>query len=335
VNDLLDLIVLVADVNNITCDPAAPFKAVVIETARDPKVGISATVIIKSGTIETGTFAVSGTAFAPVRSIENFEGKRVDTLACGKPARITGFTEEPAVGSLVTVVKTKKEAEDVTNGSRVGLANTRGAAAPDDDTKTTLRLVLKADTAGSLEALRYEINKIPHPDVDVLIVAGSTGAINENDVKLLIGFTPSVILGFNTKVDASAKDLAERQHIQVEIRTIIYELSNWVTEELQKHEPDRSGDAIHGVAKVLKEFSTAGSKHVIGGKVEEGRLKRGDLVTIIRRGIEVGTGKITNLQTQRTDAAVVEAGTECGMQVDSKADIVAGDTLQVGGPGRG
>jgi translation initiation factor IF-2 len=330
VPELLDLIVLLTEVHGITVDPSAPFRAVVIESARDPRAGINATMIIKAGTLTTGTFAVSGTAYAPVRAVENFEGKRVDSLAAGKPVRITGFSDEPQVGSTVTLVATKKEAEDAVKEATQ--ADKRSSdQSLEDSKKPLMRLVLKADSVGSIEALQYEISKIPHPEVEYRVVAATVGAVSEADVKLLIGFQPSVILAFNTKVDAGAKDLAERQHIAIETRTIIYELSEWLAEETKKHEPDRSAETVHGVAKILKAFSVTGTKHVVGGRVEEGVIRRNDIVTIYRRGIEVGTGKIINLQEQRADAAQVSAVAECGMQIDSKADIVAGDTIQMGG----
>lgn len=326
VPELLDLIVLITDVQAITVDDATPFSAIVIESARDPRAGISATAIIKSGTIKVGTFVVAGSSFASVRALENFEGKRVDLLTAGKPVRIPGFNVEPQVGSVIVLADSKKEAEETAE---------KNVKKPTEATKASgekpvLRLLLKADSQGSLEALEYELSKVPHEKVDHLIVQKSTGPVTEVDVKHLIGFMPAAILVFNSKVDASAKDLAERQHIMLTERSIIYELSEWLAEESKKHVPDETANTITGTAKVLKEFSVAGSKHVIGGRVETGVLRRGDTVTIFRRGIEVGTGKVVNLQQQKSDAAQVTEGLECGMQVDSKADIVAGDMFEAG-----
>lgn len=331
VSELLDLIVLVTDVQGLTVDTGAPFSAIVIESARDPRAGISGTVIIKAGTLATGSFVVAGRSFAPVRAIENFEAKRVSEIGAGSPARISGFNEEPAVGAVVTVVATKKEAEDLARGAEKKAQESQSVTGE----KPVLRLVLKADTVGSLEALEYELSKVPHEKVDHLTVSRTTGPVTEADVKLLIGFTPAAIIAFSTKIDAGAKDLAERQHIDCVEKSIIYELSEWLAEESKKYEPDETGDTVTGTAKILKEFSVAGSKHVVGGRVETGVLKRGDLVTIYRRGIEVGTGKVTNLQQQKSDAAQVSEGMECGMQIDSKADIVAGDTLEAGGKRHG
>lgn len=337
VPELLDLILLVADVQGITCDASAPVNGVVIESTRDPRSGISATVIIKSGTISTGGFAVSGLAYAPLRILEDFAGTKVNAMTCGKPVRITGFSDEPAVGSVVSVVATKKEAEEI---AKLTVAKERDRhAAPgistSDVPRVVMRLVLKADTAGSIEALQYELNKIPHEHVDIIIAGTGIGTINENDVKLVIGFSPAALLGFNVKIDASAKDLAERQHIAVETRAIIYELSEWLTKQIAEHTPDLSADAATGTAKIIRSFSTSGNKHVVGGKVETGTIKLGEMVTILRRDVAVGTGKVTNLQLQRADVNTVSEGLECGMQIDTKADVVAGDMIQSGGKKHG
>ena len=325
--ELLDLIALVTDVQGLTVDAQAPFKGIVIESARDPRAGISGTMIVKSGTLKTGTFLVAGPTFAPVRAIENFEGKRVTDIRAGSPVRVSGFTEEPAVGSVVTVVTTKKEAEALVLGQQKKHGTDAQVASGE---KPVLRLLLKADSQGSLEALEYELSKVAHEKVEHVVVSHTTGPVTEADVKLLIGFLPAAIIVFNSKVESGARDLAERQHIALVEKNIIYELSEWLAEETKKHIPDETGNVVTGTAKILKEFSVAGSKHVVGGRVETGVLKRGDLVTIFRRGIEVGTGKVLNLQQQKADAPQVSEGMECGMQIKSKADIVGGDMLEAG-----
>jgi len=336
VSELLDLILLVADVQGISADTEKPLKAVVIESQRDPRSGISATVIVREGTLSTGGFAVSGTAYAPLRIVENFMGEKVTSIACGKPARIVGFTDEPKVGSVVTSVETKKEAEQavaqaLADTKRVDVVHSHDVQSE----KPAIRVVLKADTAGSVEALEYELGKISQEKVGILIAGKGVGTINENDVKLLIGFSPAALIGFNVKIDASAKDLAERQHIMVETKDIIYQLTEWLGEEVKKYVPDDTGDAITGTAKILKQFSTSGAKHVVGARIETGVIKLGEMVSIIRRDIEIGRGKITNLQQQRSDVSSIGEGMECGMQIDTKADVVAGDMIQAGGKKHG
>ncbi|MDE2078764.1 MAG: GTP-binding protein [Patescibacteria group bacterium] len=326
VPELLDLIVLAADLHAISCDPTKPAEGIVLEASRDPKIGVSATVIVKQGTVKAGGFAVSGSAYAPLRIIEDYAGKKIKEICCGKPARIVGFTDEPKTGALMTVVATKKEAEALVAKNAVPTKAAERRSAPGaNNEKAVIRLLLKADTAGSLEALEYELGKIKEEHIEFLTVGTGTGAISENDVKRLIGFSPAVILGFNVKVEPNAKDLAERQHIGIEARAIIYELSDYLKAEVERLKPEVPEPA--GRAEILRHFSTTGTKHVVGGKVVEGTLKLNERVTILRRGIEAGSGKITNLQMQRADVSSVPEGMEFGAQIDTKADVVQGDSV--------
>lgn len=330
--ELLDLLALVTDLENITCNPLKEARATVIESARDPKSGISATIIIREGTVTTGTFAVAGSAWAPVRALLSASGTREKELACGKPAFISGFSEEPEVGAEMVFVATKKEAEtlaketsteSVTSQKREGTLNEKGEA------KVPIRLLLKADSMGSIEALEYELGKVPTETADLVIVDKSVGAVSENDVKGLVSFENAIVLAFGVSVDGSAQDVADRQNIHIEARSIIYELTEWLSAEVLKRAPATPEEKVIGRAKIIKFFSTAGTKHVVGGKMEEGVLKKGNTVSIVRRGIEVGKGKIINMQSQRADVDSISEGQEFGAQIDAKADIVGGDIIEL------
>ena len=326
VPELLDLIVLAADLNEITCDAAATPEAIVIESGRDQKVGVSASMIVRAGTFATGAFAVAGDAWAPIRMLEDASGTKVKEVVCGKPARISGFSKEPTVGARVRVFESKKEAETAAHAHETKTVDLGPAAA---EGKTVIRLVLKGDTAGSVEALEYQITTVPHEHAELVVVHASAGPISESDVKLLIGFPNAIILGFNVKAEGSARDLAERQRVVIEAREIIYELTEWLTKKVAELAPGIVEEPVLGSAKILKHFSSAGAKHVVGGRVEHGVLKRGNMVTVIRRGLDVGEGKITNLQSQKANVDTVEEGAEFGAQVDTKADLVQGDAIEV------
>lgn len=330
VPELLDLIGLVADLRDISCDAGKPLEGMIIESARDPRAGVSATIIIREGTLKIGGFAVAGRAIAPLRSIEDFTGAKVTSLSCGKPARITGFSEEPRAGARLLVVDTKKEAERLAEEEKIPekLRPEARAEGEVNGARTLVRLALKADTAGSLEALEHEIGKLDPEGVELRVVFKGIGPVSDNDIKPLIGFNPSIILGFNVKTDASAKDLAERQHLSLETRTIIYELGDWLKEEVKKYKPETSLDTVTGTVEIIRHFSTTGAKHVVGGKVLSGVFNLHDRVLIKRRGIEVGPGKVINVQSQKADVKSVTQGTEFGAQIESKADIVAGDQLE-------
>lgn len=330
VPELLDLVLLVADLHDISCDSGKPLEGIILESSRDARTGTSATVIVKQGTLSAKGFAVSGVAYAPLRAIEDFTGTKVNEILCGKPARIVGFSAEPKVGALLTVVETKKEAEELVSKNTNPQEGARLAQGEENQGTVIIRLIIKADTAGSLEALEYEIGKIHGERAQLFVVSKGVGTISENDIKPLIGFSPAMVIGFNVKIDSSAKDLAERQHIAAETRSVIYEIGDWLLAEVKRLEPPLATESISGNAQIIKRFSTAGTKHVIGGKVTEGVLKVQDKITIMRRGIEVGPGRIINLQMQKADVTSVPEGMEFGAQIETKADIVAGDALVAG-----
>lgn len=324
IDELLDLILLVTDLEDVHCDASLPPRAVVIESSRDPRSGVSATVIVRDGIFTTGTFTVADDAWAPLRMIENAEGKMVKEIACGKPAKIIGFSKEPRVGSELIIVETKKEAE---NKATEGEAPRQETIANDDERKP-VRLILKADSTGGLEALEYELKKVPQESACIIIVDKSVGSIAENDVKALAGFDDALIAGFNVKVDASAADLAERQGISFMTKGIIYELTEWISGEVERIAPKEPEVVVTGSAKILKHFSSSGNKHVVGGRVENGVITRGALVTISRRGVDVGTGKLINIQAQKADVQSVSEGQEFGAQIETKADVTGGDSIE-------
>lgn len=325
IDELLDVILLITDLEEIRCDQDAAPRAVVIESARDPRSGVAATVIVRNGVFKTGAFAVADDAWAPLRILEDARGKKVKEIVCGTPAKIIGFSKEPRVGSEVYVVMSKKEAEEAALRGETPVEQIASAVAGD---RKPIRLILKADTAGSIEALEYELKKISQENACLIIVDTSVGSVTENDVKRLIGFDDALIAGFNVKVDASAADIAARQGVKIETRPIIYELTEWLQKEVERIAPALPETVITGSAKILKYFSTTGNKHVVGGRVENGVLKRGASVVIHRRGIDVGHGKLVNLQTQKSDVDSVSEGMEFGAQIETKADIIGGDTIE-------
>ncbi len=207
------------------------------------------------------------------------------------------------------------------------LVNIRAMYGLERDDTWTLPLVLKADSVGTLDAVKQEIGKIALDRIVIKIIRAETGDINENDVKLAQGSKDSIVLGYNTKVDAQARRVSDVQKTTVETFDIIYKLTEWVTDEAKKRAPKVTSEESHGQLKILKTFSINKTKQVMGGRVETGRLSLGDTVKIIRRENEIGRGTIMELQQARSAVKSVEAENECGLMVESKIEIVAGDVL--------
>ncbi len=331
--ELLDLIVLQAEISELQADADAPATGLVIESHVDARRGNTATLIVQNGTLKSGQFIVAGAAWAPTRIMENFLGKASKELGPSSPARVVGFSTLPVVGSTWSVVANKKEAESTT-----AALERRPAASPTAKSEeeigvetTVLPLIIKTDVAGTGEAVAHELAKIPvDPRMEVRVLVQSVGAIGEGDVKLASGGkTPGIIVGFNVKVEREARDLAERLGVTIETFDIIYKLTEWLAAQIEERRPRANTEVVVGAAKLLKFFSTQKGRAVVGGRVEEGTIKSGAEVRIIRRDEEIGRGKIVGLQAQKKEVKEVEAGNEFGAMVRTDALPAAGDRLEV------
>jgi translation initiation factor IF-2 len=329
--ELLDLILLAAELEEITADPSKPGRGLIIEAHTDKKRGNTAMLIVLDGTVASGKYVVAGECTAPVRIMENFLGKPVKEAGPSEPIRIVGFTPLPAVGTQWEVAANKKEAEAkaAENRANASKAAPSAGAAPDDQ-KLVIPLIIKTDVAGTGEAVVHEIQKLPqHDNLEVRVVARGVGAITEGDIKMLAGSTtPGLVVGFNVKVEAAARELAERQGVTVNTFDIIYKLAEWLAEIIEERRPRAQVEEIKGAAKVLKFFSAQSGKVVLGGRVEEGALSEGTEVRVMRRDEEIGRGKIVSLQTGKAPAKKVESGTEFGAMIRTETMIAAGDRLE-------
>lgn len=332
VPELLDMILLLAELENLTANTGDTAEGIVIESHITPAQGISSTLIITNGTMKKGSFLLADQSIAPVRAIENFLGEKVESATFSAPIKITGFDGLPSVGAMFHVYASKKDAE-VARDAQI-TKSTKGVTAPHARTiplaenALVIPIILKSDVGGTLEALEKELGKIEHERVALKFVAMGVGAIGENDVKLASGADNPIVLGFHVKVDRKAAEIAERFNVTIKTFDIIYELSQWVEEEMARRAPKVLTEEITGTVKILKIFSTAKNKQVIGGKVLTGIIEQNSVVKVMRRDVEIGQGKIIGMQTQKISVKKVDEGHECGMMVEAKIEIMPGDTLE-------
>lgn len=325
IDELLDLILLQAEVEELTGNPTAPAAGFVLEANRDPRVGVTATLIIKNGTLKTGDFVVIGNESAKIKKLENHLGQAVKTASLSAPVKVYGLTDIPPVGLPFSAYTDKKQAEQAAGQYQ---AKPASESANTNDDKYRLPVVIKADVAGSLEAVRKELKKLETEAAGFNILAEGLGAIGENDVKLAAGSAQSIIIGFNVKVERSAIDSAERLSITIQTDNIIYKLSEWLTEALEKRRPKQVVEETSGEAKILKLFSKTKNKQVVGGQVNVGALGRGREVKILRRDKEIGRGKITDLEQSKKKTGQVAEGEQFGATVESPLSIAPGDIIQ-------
>lgn len=322
--ELLDLLVLTADLSELSGDTNASASGLIIEGLQDPKRGVTATLIVRNGTLGSGMFVVSGTTYAPTRIMEDFTGKTIKEAGLSTPVGIVGFTESPEAGSEFVTVGSKKEAEVMI--AEAALAN---------ETKTersvsslpVVPILIKADVLGSIDAIKHELDKFESDRIAVKIIGATAGDITASDVQNVSATENAIIVGFNVKVERAATDLSERLGVEIDTFDIIYDLSEWLETALKTRTPKREEEQTTGRAKILRHFSTQKNLHVLGGRIEEGEIKLGQTVKILRRDIEIGKGVMKNLQQQKSDSEKVSDG-EFGMQVDAKVEIAPGDHLE-------
>lgn len=327
VPELLDLVLLTADLAEFKADPSLPASGFVLESTQDPKRGLTATLIVKNGTLTIGSYVVAGNASAPVRFIENFAGTRVESSAPSSPARVSGFSELPPSGTPFVMVKGRKEAEAIiaTANKSVGTSTGSGHEVTEEG-KAVLPLVIKADVTGSIEAIKHELGKITHENAVIKILSANVGAVTDGDVKSAHA-AGGVVIGFSVSVDSAARELSERTGVPVDSFTIIYDLGKRVTELLAERAPRLAKEEVLGEAKLLRVFSETSNKRVVGAKHLSGTLTVGGLVKVVRRDIEIGRGKILNLQQARADVEEIKVEGEFGMQIETKAEVAGGDSI--------
>jgi translation initiation factor IF-2 len=326
VEDLFEMILLVAEIEELKGDRRNVARGFIIEAKVDCRKGISATLIVKDGVIKQGEFVVAGDALAPIRIMEDFAGKKIVEATFSMPISIVGFNKLPQVGELFEVVSTKKEAELLIKENE-SLKEKIEEVVASSEKEVVFPLILRADVSGSLEAIKHELKKIESDFVDVKVIDCGVGNVNEADIKMVSGKDYSTIVSFNTDTDSGVRDLAERMNVEIQTFNIIYKLTEWVNEKVRSITPIQSIDESRGEARVLKCFSRTKNKQVIGGKVLSGTLSKNTAVKIMRKEEELGRGKILELQSQKTKTDSVYEDNEFGSMVESKEEINGGDVL--------
>lgn len=325
IEELLDLVILAADLAELEGDTNAPATGKIIEGKMDTKRGNTATLLITNGTLKSGQFVVAGEVFSPVRIMEDFQGKPVKEASLSTPVRIVGFTDIPKIGAVFTVVNTKKEAEVAIIAARPDQV---ASGFPKKKSKLPLvPIVIKADMLGTIEAIQHELDAFKSDRIIVKVIDSGVGDVTVSDVQNVSATKDAIIVGFNVKVDRTTQEVAEKLGVEINTFDIIYELAQWLETALKNRTPQKEEEVITGTIKILKHFSVQKSIQVLGGRVEEGVIKMNQRVKILRRDIEIGFGQVKNLQQMKSDVQQVDEG-EFGLQLDTKADIAPGDHIK-------
>ena len=340
-DDLLELILLVAEVEELKANPDAAASGTVIESHLDPGRGPVVTVLVQRGTLHVGDALVAGPQWGKVRAMQDFTGARLETAEPGDPVEVLGFDGVCEAGERVEVVENERRARQLANerGQRLKteqLARRQARKVSLDEVFAKaqegeinqLDIVLKADVSGSLEALQDEIAKLPQDQIAVNVIHAAAGGINESDV-MLAAASDAIIIGFNVRPLADARRAAEREGVEIRTYSVIYK----VTEDLRGAmegmlEPEEVEETL-GQAEVKELFKASRVGTIAGCQVTDGKVARGAEVRLVRDGTVVWTGRIGSLRRFKDDVSEVEDGLECGIVLEGYQDVKVGDVLEV------
>jgi translation initiation factor IF-2 len=338
IDNLLENIQLVAEVGDLRADPTKPASGVIIEAKLDRKRGPTATVLVQSGTLRVGDHIVAGTAWGRVRAIANDQGQAIKEVAPGDPAEVLGFGGLPEAGDVLRVVPNERAARTmVTERERSKSAQQAQSRALtldevvkqiDAGDVKELNLVLKADVQGSVEAIRQALEKLTDADAKVRILHAGSGGITESDV-LLASASNGIIIGFNVGSETGAERTADRAGVEIRHYNIIYQLIDDVERALHGMLEPVYTDVVVGKAEVREVFPGRGNTQVAGCRVLEGRLVRGATVRVMRGDQALQEAQITGLRHFRDEVTQINAGMECGVQLQDFNDFQPGDILEV------
>jgi translation initiation factor IF-2 len=335
-DDLLDVIGLVADLKELKADPERPAIGRVIEAHLERGRGPVATVLVQTGTLDRGDIVVAGTAFGRVRAMVDERGKTVNRAEPSRPVEILGLPDVPEAGDIVRAVPDEKTARAIVADEQrrraAGAAGERTATLDEmfaqvkEGKAKELRVVLKADVPGSLEAIRGQLAKLPQDEVSLNVIHAGVGDISESDVNLA-GTSNAVVLGFNNRIDVAAKRAAEQLGVEVRPYKVIYELLDEVQKALTGMLEPEMVEQVLGHAEVRQTF-TAGKTTIAGCMVLDGSVRRGAQARVSRGGSVVHDGRIGTLKRFKDDAREVTAGLECGITLEGFNDVAVGDIIE-------
>jgi len=333
IDELLEILLLVAELEELKADPKKPASGVIIESYLDSQRGPTATLLVREGTLKKGDIVVCGDSYGRVRILEDFQGNSIKEALPSAPAVVIGLNQVPTVGERFSVVGSEKQAKEKTNkqGKKPAQSPKGIEAGPPESEGfggKTFNIILKADVKGSLEAIEGTLRNIEQEEVSINILKSEVGDISESDIKLAYS-TNSTIIGFRIKTSVFISNLAQRQKVRIKTFEVIYELVEEVKKGLSKLlEPEIVREEL-GKLKVIAIFRKEKSRMIVGGKVTSGKVVNKTRIDVIRDKEKITSGRITQLQHNKKDVPEIEKGKEAGILFEGEPIIEEGDILEV------
>jgi len=330
VDDLLEMILLQADIMELKAVADASATGVVIESKMTKGMGATSIVLIESGTIKKGDALSIGSSYGRARLLEDYNGKAIESAGPSFPVKIAGLRTLPNFGDRLVVFSDEKEARENADkykkvGPRINIATAKKMGTSETDKELlTLNLVIKCDVKGSLEAVRKLLSEIKEEDISIKIISEGVGAISESDVTLARA-TGGVVIGFRVSALGAAKKIADKENVIVKTFTVIYELIDNIKEMLSDLLPPVIIEQEIGHGKVLAIFRDDKSGFVAGGLVESGTIKVGDNIKLLQEDNEKYKSKVVSLRREKSEVRECSSGSECGFGLPPFAKVAVGD----------
>ncbi|MCJ0973896.1 translation initiation factor IF-2 [Pseudomonas sp. PS1] len=339
VDELLEAVLLQAEILELTATPSAPGRGVVVESRLDKGRGPVATVLVQDGTLRQGDMALVGSNYGRIRAMLDENGKPIKEAGPSIPVEILGLDGTPDAGDELTVLADEKKAREVAlfrqgKFREVKLARAHAGKLENifenmgQEEKKTLNIVLKADVRGSLEALQGSLSNLGNDEVQVRVIGGGVGGITESDANLALA-SNAVLFGFNVRADAGARKIVEQEGLDLRYYNVIYDIIEDVKKALTGMLGSDVRENILGVAEVRDVFRSPKFGAVAGCMVLEGMVHRNRPIRVLRDDVVIFEGELESLRRFKDDVAEVRAGMECGIAVKSYNDVKAGDKIEV------
>ena len=339
IDQLLEMVLLVSDMQDLKVNPNKQAKGVVIEARLDKAKGPIASVLVQRGSLDVGDTVVVGTSIGRIRAMKDDKGKRVKCAGPSTPVEIMGLTKVPEAGETFYEVKDEKMAkhlierrerkarEDAMNAyNKVTLSNLFEQM--EHENLKQLNIIVKADVQGTAEALKQSLEKLSDNEVAVKVIHSNAGAINESDVNLAKA-AKAIIIGFNVRPNATAKEVAEKQGVEIKLYSVIYQALEDVEAAMNGLLDPVYEEKVIGNVEVRQTFKVSNVGTIAGGYVKDGKVERNAGVRVIREDVVIHEGKLASLKRFKDDVKEVAKGFECGLQIENYNDIKEGDIIEV------
>lgn len=337
--DLLERILIEAEMLELKANPRRPALGVVLEAQLENGLGPTASVLVQDGTLRVGDVVLCGEHYGKVRTLINDKGERVKSAGPSMPVKVVGINGVPEAGDHLEIFESEKaaraESERRIADKRGHMLATSAIATAEDlfsklnaEGRNTLNIIIKSDVKGSGEAIAQSLNQLPSEKIKAEVIANAVGPITENDISLAAA-TNAIVIGFHVRVNPGVNDLAKKQHVEIRLYSIIYELLEDITDALAgKLEPEKREKVI-GEAKILQIFELSKGPKICGCLVESGVVRVGAKARVRRNKELIYNGEVASLRRFHDDVKEVKAGLECGIRLDNFADFVEGDEIEL------